>query len=226
MKDLTLIMPAKNELPCMDYVLSGLEKINSDINVLIVVDNEDDNTLQTSTSKYNLNIDFFVTNIPGFGNAIKIAINKVRTKYACVFNADGSFDPGSLNLMYSKINEYDYIFCSRYQKGGYSDDDTYLTYIGNFFFTNLSKILFKSNISDILYFYFLAHTNELKKLTLTSTDYCVALEIPLKAVINKNKILCLPSHERSRFSGKKKVREFVDGFKLLKYLIRFYISQT
>ena len=36
-EDLTLIMPAKNELPCMDYVLSGLEKINSDINVLILL---------------------------------------------------------------------------------------------------------------------------------------------------------------------------------------------
>ena len=105
MKDLTLIMPAKNELPCMDYVLSGLEKINSDINVLIVVDNEDDNTLQTSTSKYNLNIDFFVTNIPGFGNAIKIAINKVPNKQPCVFKADVSFYPRALNLMFSKINE-------------------------------------------------------------------------------------------------------------------------
>tara|TARA_B100001059_G_C17260056_1_gene298504 strand:+ start:72 stop:203 length:132 start_codon:yes stop_codon:yes gene_type:complete len=40
------------------------------------------------------------------------------------------------------------------------------------------------------------------------------------------KVISIPSNERERYSGKKKVREFSDGFKLLKYLINFFIFRN
>ena len=58
MKDLTLIIPAKNELSCIDFVLKGLEELKEQFNILIVVDNNDDDTLEIDLSKYNLNINF------------------------------------------------------------------------------------------------------------------------------------------------------------------------
>ena len=226
MKDLTLIMPSKNEFSCMDYVLKGLEKLEAEFKILVVVDNSNDDTLKVPISNYNLNIEFIITNTPGFGNAIKYGINKTNTKYVCVFNADGSFDPESIKEMYDKIQNFDYVFCSRYQGDAFSDDDTIITSFGNYVFTFLAKILFNTKITDILYFYFLANTDKLKKLNLQSIDYCVALEIPLKATTMGEKVISIPSNERERYSGKKKVREFSDGFKLLKYLIKFFIFRN
>ena len=57
-------------------------------------------------------------------------------------------------------------------------------------------------------------------------DFSIALEIPLK-IENANQTYTeIPSKERKRISGKKKVREFVDGFKLLKYMVFFYIKHV
>ena len=44
--------------------------------------------------------------------------------------------------MYKNMNEYDFVFTSRYMKGGESEDDTLVTWIGNQIFSLLTKLLF------------------------------------------------------------------------------------
>ena len=54
----------------------------------------------------------------GYGDAIVQGINEVKTKYFCIFNADGSFDPKELSNMMKLIQNksLDIIFASRYEK--------------------------------------------------------------------------------------------------------------
>jgi len=78
----------------------------------------------------------------GYGNALLEGIENVRTKYFCIFNADGSFNPKEINDMLNLTNNYDFIFGSRYIKNGKSDDDTFLTLIGNYVFSKIGKIFF------------------------------------------------------------------------------------
>ena len=223
MNNLTLIIPAKNEKECLPTVLDELKRYN--LNIHVILEESDRNTIE-SISEYNCKIIY--QNQRGYGDALIEGINSVKSKYFCIFNADGSFDPKELYLMLEKIekNNYDFIFGSRYEQNSGSDDDTIITSFGNYVFTFLAKILFNTKITDILYFYFLANTDKLKKLNLQSIDYCVALEIPLKATTMGEKVISIPSNERERYSGKKKVREFSDGFKLLKYLIKFFIFRN
>ena len=49
------------------------------------------------------------------------------------------------------------------------------------------------------------------------------MEFPIKAKFMKYKITSLPSHERSRIGGEKKVNEFKDGFLILMTIIRLFI---
>jgi len=70
----------------------------------------------------------------GYGNALLEGIHNVRTKYFCIFNADDSFNPKEINDMLILANNYDFIFGSRYIRNGKSDDDTFLTAIGNYIF--------------------------------------------------------------------------------------------
>ena len=56
-------------------------------------------------------------------------------------------------------------------------------------------------------------------------DLSYNLEVSLEeAVYGKSLNIEIPSKERKRISGLKKVREFVDGFKLLKYMIFFFFK--
>ena len=149
----------------------------------------------------------------------------VETEYLCIFNADGSFQPIHLNKMLKACkNNLDFVFASRYMNEGGSDDDTFLTKIGNFIFSGIGNIFFSLKLSDILYTFLLGKTESFKKLALKSKDFCLCVEIPIKAKRNKMNFKDMPSYERKRIAGKKKVNEFKDGFKILIYMIRIFFK--
>ena len=152
-------------------------------------------------------------------------MNSVETDYTCIFNADGSFDPKYLKEMLNLCKENrDFVFASRYMKEGGSDDDTLLTKIGNFIFSMIGNIFFSLNISDILYTFLLGKTDSFKKLDLKSNDFCLCVEMPIKAKRLKMNFIDAPSYERKRIAGKKKVSEFKDGFKILTYMIKSFFK--
>ena len=107
--------------------------------------------------------------------------------------------------MLNKIdNNFEFIFSTRYKKPGGSDDDTFLTLMGNYFFSFLCKILFRLNISDVLFTYVMGKTNAFKSLKLLSNDFTFCVELPIKAKFKSFKMYDFPSYERPRISGKKK----------------------
>jgi glycosyltransferase involved in cell wall biosynthesis len=223
-KNLSLLLPAKNEKACIDKVFGELEKINFNSQILLVVDSPKDNTLNYKKKKYKFKINKIITNKKGYGSAIIEGIKKCKTQKICIFNADGSFDPRSLKEMLKQSKKFNHVFCSRYLKNAGSDDDTFLTFIGNKIFTLSGKFFFNINLNDILYAYYLSDIKKIDKLKLKQKDFTVALEVPLKIENLKQTYTEIPSKERKRISGKKKVREFVDGFKLLRYMINFYLN--
>ena len=219
MDEITLVIPAKNEPESLPKVLDELKSYN--IKKIIVMSNEDVSTLN-SIKKYDEKI-LFQTG-KGFGNALREGINSVTTKYFCVFNADGSFDPSDLHELKQKlINGSDFVFSSRYIEGAGSEDDTFLTSVGNFFFTKLCNILFNLKISDVLYTYVMGSAEAFKNLDMKYDDFSFCVELPIKAK-KKNFILTdFPSFERSRIAGVKKVNEFRDGFFILISILRLLI---
>ena len=60
-------------------------------------------------------------------------------------------------------------------------------------------------------------------MNLESKDFCLCVEIPVKAKRMKASYLDIPSHERKRIAGVKKVNEFRDGLKILFYMIKLFI---
>ena len=147
MHDLTLVIPAKNERESLPGVLDELKPFN--LKILIILEKNDTETIN-SISDYDCELVFQKNK--GYGDALILGINNVLTKYFCIFNADGSFNPKELSIMYQKLtfNNIDFIFGSRYEKNCSSDDDTLITFIGNFIFTKIGKIFFNLKITDIL----------------------------------------------------------------------------
>jgi len=221
MNDLTLVIPAKYEVSTLPVVLKELEKYN--VKKTIVIPQYDKET-QEAIKNFDCNI--VEQKSEGFGSALIEGIETVKTKYLCIFNADGSFDPKYLNEMISLLeNQNDFVFNTRYEDNGGSDDDTLLTYIGNKFFTTLCKILFNLNISDVLFTYVMGKTEAFNRLKLKNKDFTFCIELPVKAKFHKFRSIALPSYERSRISGKKKVNEFKDGFLILISIFKFIITK-
>ena len=221
MDKLTLVIPAKNESESLPEVLKELESLK--IKTIVVIPTEDYLTRQ-SIKNFNCKI-IEEKNGRGYGCALRTGIEQVDTKFFCIFNADGSFDPLYLNNMYKTLNEnkVDFIFCSRYEVNGGSDDDTFLTFIGNKIFTFLCNFLFRLNITDVLFTYVMGKSEKYKILDLKSDDFSFCVELPIKAKFNSFILSNIPSYERSRIAGIKKVNEFKDGFLILISILRILI---
>ena len=221
MSDLTLIIPAKNEVESLPQVLDELKSFNFKIN--IVLESSDKLTIE-SIKNYNCNIIY--QDSKGYGDALKKGIDSVETELFCIFVADGSFNPKELDHMISKIknDNNDFVFASRYEKDCGSDDDTIITFIGNYIFTFLGKLFFKLEITDILYTFVVARTSCAKKLELTAKDFSFCVELPIKAKRANYRICTSKSYERARLAGKKKVNAFKDGLKILFSMVKLFFK--
>ena len=222
MENLTLLIPAKFESESLPSVLDELKKFNYKICIILK---------ETDSSTINSIVDFDVEIIHqkgiGYGDALIEGINYCKTKYFCIFNADGSFNPGEIDGIMKKIeeNNSDFVFASRYEKNAGSDDDTIITLVGNYFFSLIGKIFFKLGISDILYTFVVGNTSKAKSLNILSKDFRFCVELPIKAKRKNFKIDVFPSFERKRIAGKKKVNAFKDGSLILKKLIELFFNK-
>ncbi len=218
MTELTLIIPTKKEAESLPIFLKEIENLK--FKKLIVLQKEDIETKNAIKDiKY---VEILEQKNNGYGNALIEGINHTSTKYCCIINADGSMDPKYLSQMFEACESKDIVFGSRYQKpGGGSDDDDLVTLVGNYFFTFFGNLLYNLNITDILYTYFLAKTDSLKKLNLKNSDFRICVELPIKAKFNKMDFICLPSYERERIGGKKKVNALKDGLLILIELVKY-----
>ena len=223
MENLTLVIPAKKEKESLPAVLNELKSYN--LKIIIVVEKTDIETIE-SLKGYDVKI--LYQSGKGYGDALINGINSVDTEFFCIFNADGSFDPKELSFMLHKSSEenYDFVFGTRYEKDCSSDDDTFVTYVGNFIFTLLGKIFFKLKISDILYTYVLGKTSNAQKLNLQSKNFVFCVELPINASRNNYKITTSKSKERARIAGKKKVNAMLDGLSILSGMIRLFFNKN
>ena len=223
MEHLTLIIPAKNEKESLPNVLDELKKYN--LKIIIILEKDDLDTIN-SIKGYDCKI-LYQKN-KGYGDALLQGIQDVKTNFFCIFNADGSFNPIELKNMYDHAikENADFIFGSRYMNDALSEDDTIVTFIGNKIFTFIGKIFFSLPISDILYTFVLGDTKKANELQLKEKKFSFCVELPILAKKSNHKLISVPSHERARIGGKKKVNAFKDGSLILFSMIKLFFKRN
>ena len=223
MEHLTLIIPAKNEKESLPDVLDELKKYN--LKIIIILEKDDLDTIN-SIKGYDCKI-LYQKN-KGYGDALLQGIQDVKTNFFCIFNADGSFNPIELKNMYDHAikGNADFIFGSRYMNDALSEDDTVVTFIGNKIFTFIGKNFFFLPISDILYTFVLGNTQKANQLQLKEKNFSFCVELPILAKKSNHKLISVPSHERARIGGKKKVNAFKDGSLILFSMIKLFFKRN
>ena len=213
----SVIIPCLNEVGSIEAVLNDIPKDRVD-EVLVADGGSTDGTVELVEK---MGYQIVTQEKKGFGAAIMSGINHAKGDVIVVLNADGSMNPKDIPKLLEKLNEgYDLVLASRYLKGGGSEEDTILHFIGNKFFTFLCNLLYKVNVSDVLYFFLVAKKEvfETIKPQCLNAGFCV--EVPIKTAKAGFKIGEIPSFEKRRMAGKAKVNAFTTGFKILTKVLK------
>tara|TARA_X000000368_G_scaffold334114_1_gene271524 strand:+ start:2746 stop:3420 length:675 start_codon:yes stop_codon:yes gene_type:complete len=224
MEDLTLIIPAKFESESLPIFLKEINYYKCE--KIIILEENDHETIKSIEPFKDIKIHYQKKS--GYGSAIIEGIEITNTKFFCIINADGSMNPANLGEMMNKIktNNLDFLFASRYEKPeGGSDDDNLITFIGNHFFTKIGMIFFSLKITDILYTYVMGKTHYFNNLKVASNDFTLCVEFPIKANRQGYKLGSIPSYERNRIGGNKKVNAFKDGLLILIKMIKMFFKK-
>lgn len=220
MQKINLIIPSKEKIEHLYKIISPLLR-RKEINKIILVLNEKNKKKFIKNKKLKI----IVQKKSGYGSAIKEGFKISKSKFSCIFNADGSFNANDLPSMIKLTKQSDFIYASRYMKGAGSEDDTMITLIGNFVFSLMGRVLLNVKLTDILYTFVLCNTKKFNKLNIVSYDFRFCIELPYKVSQNKFTYTELKSKEFKRKFGEKNVNELVDGFLILIEVLRCFLKR-
>lgn len=216
----SLIIPTKDESGVIGMVLKEIPK--NIIDEIIVIDGHStDGTEEEAKAELRPGKDkFILQKKKGFGSALMQAFKAAKGDIIVILNADGSQNPKDIPSLLKKIQQgAHYIIASRYSRGGRSDDDTVVRFIGNRMLTFLTNLLHGTNVTDSLFFYIAITRKGFNKLRLSSPGFEFCIEMLIKAHKAGLKFAEVPVIERRRFAGKSKVNALSAGWKILMVII-------
>jgi glycosyltransferase involved in cell wall biosynthesis len=224
LNDIEILIPTFNEEKNLPITINSLKKIG--FNNLTILDALSDDETVKVAKENNCKVLVDPTRRLGFGYSVINGINSSSSKYLCIFDADGSFDPNTILLMKDILEQkkLDFIFGSRYLDGNTSDDDTLITKFGNFFFTKLISLLFNFKTSDALFLYLFGKRECFINLNLQEKDFKICTEALIKA---RTGYKCeeIYSHENKRMFGTTKVDRVKDGYLMLRNIFSLWLKK-
>lgn len=222
--DLNIIIPCKNEKKNLEFILPKLQEYCEDITV--VDGNSNDGTKELCEK---MKVLYVKDNNLGKGDAQRVGAGLSEKKYIIFFDADGSHEETDIPKLYEKIKEekIDLVICSR--KTGGSHDlisniswSGFIRAVGTDFLSILLNKLFKTQLSDVIYSLKAIKREKFLALKTDENHFGIELDIILRALKSKYKIIEIPSREKKRVFGESKLST-ITGIYFIYQIIMFKI---
>lgn len=233
MKNVILLMPTLNEriglVHIYPHIPQGL------FQRIVVLDAHSTDGTQEWCQENRVEI--FLQSKPGLRGGLSEFISTLDSSvdYVLTFSPDGNCDPKTLEKFVNTLHvnpKARLVLGSRYGQDATSDDDDFITGIGNWVFTKLNNLLFRSNFTDVFSIYRAFDPKLISELGLNELDSYSRLEkmfstrIPWEPLMSyrvaKYKIewVDVPVGEPPRIGGERKLQVFRWGISFLFQLIR------
>jgi len=218
----TLLVPTLNEIEAVKVIMPQVEK--SWIDEILVVDGgSTDGTIEYFQ---DLGIRIHPQSKRGFGEAMKQGVSIAEGEIIVEFTPDGNSIPSAIPRLVSKIKEgNDLVIASRYKNGAKSEDDDWLTAIGNKLFTGIVNLLFRSSYTDVLVGYRAYRRSSFKQLKMDAAGLSWPCQSTIQFFRKNFRVAEIGADEPKRIGGVRKMRPFKTGWEVLTLIIREFFRK-
>lgn len=148
MKSVSFVLPCFNEEENIEYTLTELQNILSEIKcdyeVIVVDNNSTDNSIEIA-KKFNF-VKIVYEPLKGYGAAIRKGIKSAKNDFICTFDLDSTYTLSSIPEMIKLIDNYNLIVGNRYYKE--NNNFPLINKIGASILSSIGRFFSKVNISD------------------------------------------------------------------------------
>ena len=221
----SIVIPVFNERPTLNKILSIVESLPLNKELVIVDDGSTDGSrdILEALAPERARVILHESNM-GKGAAIRTAIPATTGDVIVIQDADLEYDPQDLLKLLKPIHDgkADVVYGSRFT--GERRNMFFWHWIGNRFLTLVTNILYDSTLSDMETCYKMFKADVLKGLDLRSMRFEIEVEMTAKVLKSGNRIYEVPiSYAGREFHEGKKIT-WRDGITALLNLIRYRIS--
>ena len=161
----------------------------------------------------------------GYGVGMRQGMLMARGDIVVEFTQDGNSVPADIPRIIDKMTEgYDLVIGSRYHGGAHSEDDDWLTAIGNRLFTTAVNVLFGARYTDVLVGFRAYRRDAALRLALDAPGLSWPCQSSIRFARAGLRVAEIPACEPRRIGGTRKMRPFKTGWEIVTLITRDFLT--
>jgi glycosyltransferase involved in cell wall biosynthesis len=217
----TLLLPTLNEIESLRVIAPQLRR--EWVDEIIVVDGgSTDGTIEYARAN---GLRVMSQSQRGYGQGMREGMRAAKGDIVVEFTPDGNSVPADIPRIIQKLHEgYDLVIGSRYLPGAKSEDDDWLTALGNRLFTGSVNLLFGVRYTDALVGFRAYRRAAALTLDLDAKGLSWPCQSSIRFARAGLRVAEIPACEPPRIGGSRKMRPFATGLEICRLILRDFLT--